>query len=100
MQGCLGGFETLGLSIGFIQRNLSIRLKLKSTRECLHDIRLQRFGHVERTEESAWSSKFRTLRISGTLREKWPYSDFLWSAFSYIRTEYGEIRRNSFCKAF
>ena len=26
------------------------------------------------------------------MREKWPYSGFFWSAFSRIRTEYGEIR--------
>ena len=26
-----------------------------------------------------------------TLREKCPYSEFLWSVFSRIRTEYGEI---------
>ena len=29
------------------------------------------------------------------LCEKWPYSELFWSAFSHIRTEYGEIRRNS-----
>ena len=27
-----------------------------------------------------------------TLRKKCPYSELFWSAFSYIRTEYGEIR--------
>ena len=27
-----------------------------------------------------------------TLREKCPYSELFWSAFSRIRTEYGEIR--------
>ena len=27
-----------------------------------------------------------------TLREKYPYSELFWSAFSRIRTEYGEIR--------
>ena len=26
-----------------------------------------------------------------TLREKCPYSELFWSAFSHIRTEYGEI---------
>ena len=30
-----------------------------------------------------------------SLREKRPYSDLFWSAFSRIRTEYGEIRRIS-----
>ena len=29
------------------------------------------------------------------LREKCPYSEFLWSVFSHIWTEYGEIRSNS-----
>ena len=27
-----------------------------------------------------------------SLREKCPYSEFFWSVFSLIRTEYGEIR--------
>ena len=30
-----------------------------------------------------------------SLSEKCPYSDLFWSAFSHIRTEYGEIRRIS-----
>ena len=30
-----------------------------------------------------------------SLREKCPYSEFFWSLFSLIRTEYGEIRRYS-----
>ena len=33
--------------------------------------------------------------ISHTLREKCPYSEFFWSVFSRIRTEYGEILRTS-----
>ena len=28
---------------------------------------------------------------SGTLLEKWPYSEFFWSVFSRIRTEFGEM---------
>ena len=31
----------------------------------------------------------------GSLREKCPYSEFFWSIFSLIRTEYGEILRIS-----
>ena len=31
------------------------------------------------------------------LREKCPYSELLWSTFSRIRTEYGEIRIQSEC---
>ena len=31
-------------------------------------------------------------RICNTLRRKCPYSEFFWSVFSRIRTEYGEIR--------
>ena len=31
-----------------------------------------------------------TKRYTYTLREKCPYSDFFWSVFSRIRTEYGE----------
>ena len=30
-----------------------------------------------------------------TLRKKWPYSELFWSAFSHIRTEYGELRSTS-----
>ena len=44
---------------------LKIRLKLKSIRECLQDKRLQWFGHLERMEESAWSSKCKTFEVSG-----------------------------------
>ena len=29
------------------------------------------------------------------MRKKCPYSGFFWSAFSRIRTEYGEIRRDT-----
>ena len=32
---------------------------------------------------------FNVLPITGTLREKCPYSEFFWSVFSTIRTEYG-----------
>ena len=41
---------------------LRTRLKLKNTRECLQDRRLHWFSHLERMEESAWSSKCRTLK--------------------------------------
>ena len=51
MQGWLHGCATV-----------DIRLKVKSTRECLQDRRLQFFGHVERVEESTWSSKRRKRR--------------------------------------
>ena len=43
---------------------LKTRLKLKSTRECLHGRRLQWFGHLERMEESAWFSKCRIFSSS------------------------------------
>ena len=49
-----------------MQRNLRIRLKLKNIREYLRDRRLQWFGHVEKMEESAWSSKRRIFKISGS----------------------------------
>ena len=35
------------------------------------------------------------LYIITSLRKKSPYSELFWSAFSRIRTEYGEIRRIS-----
>ena len=38
-------------------KELGTRLKLKSRMEFLQDRRLQCFGHLERMEESAWSSK-------------------------------------------
>ena len=36
-----------------------------SMRECLPDSRLWRFGHLERMEENALCSKYRTLKVSG-----------------------------------
>ena len=44
--------------------------------ECLRDRRLQWFGHEERLEKSAWSSKCRTFYVScsfprGRPREMW-----------------------------
>ena len=39
--------------------------------------------------EKQW---YRTCKFqAGTLRENCPYSEFFWSEFSHIRTEYGEI---------
>ena len=37
----------------------------------------------------------RTFFLLLTLSEKCPYSDLFWSAFSHIRTEYGETLRIS-----
>ena len=59
-----------------MQRNLRVRLKLKNMREYLHDRSLQWFGHVEKMEESAWSSKRRIFKINGSfcrgqLRKTW-----------------------------
>ena len=45
---------------------LRIRLKLMSIKEYLQYRRLQWFGHLERTEETAWSSKCRTFKVSGS----------------------------------
>ena len=38
------------------------------------------------------AGKFLSIMCACTLREKHPYSEFFWSVFSRIRTEYGEIR--------
>ena len=38
--------------------------KLKSMREYLQDRRLQWFGHLEKMDESVWSSKCRTFKVS------------------------------------
>ena len=46
---------------------LRTRLKLKSMRKCLQDRRLQWFGHLERLEGNAWSSKCRGFKVSGNL---------------------------------
>ena len=46
---------------------LRTRLKLKITRECVQDRRLQWFGHPERMNDSAWSSKCRTFTVSGRI---------------------------------
>ena len=40
------------------------RLKLKSIRECLQDRRQQCFGDLERIEETTWSSKCTTSKVS------------------------------------
>ena len=45
--------------------DLKTRLKLKSRGECLQDTRLQWFGYLERMDDSAWSSKCRTFKVSG-----------------------------------
>ena len=41
-------------------------LNLKSMRECLQDRTLQLFGHLERIEQNAWSSKCRTFNGNGS----------------------------------
>ena len=45
---------------------LRTRLNLESLKECLQD-RFHYFVHLEITEKSAWSSKCRTLKDSGSL---------------------------------
>ena len=50
---------------------LRTRLKLKSMRKCLQDRRLQWFGHLERLEGNAWSSKCRAFKVSGNLPRVW-----------------------------
>ena len=37
---------------------------MKSMLECLQDRKLKLFGYVERVEESIWSSKRRSLKVS------------------------------------
>ena len=38
-----------------------------------------------------WKLMFKSKYVQLSLRKKCPYSELLWSAFSRIRTEYGEI---------
>ena len=49
---------------------LRTRLKLKSMSKCVQDRRLEWFGHLERMEESAWSSKCRTFQVSQGIIQK------------------------------
>ena len=42
---------------------LASRLKLKSLREYLQDRRPKWFGHLEKMEESSWSSKCGTSKV-------------------------------------
>ena len=41
-------------------------LKLKSMRECLQHKKLKWFDHLVRKEDSAWSSKYKTFKVSGS----------------------------------
>ena len=48
-------------------KEIRIRLKLKSMRKCLQDKkRLQWPDHLERMEESDWSSKCKTFDVSSS----------------------------------
>ena len=42
-------------------------------------------------EDDSIGSVFKQISESYKLREKYPYSEFFWSVFSHIRTEYREI---------
>lgn len=59
-----------------VVEELRTRLKLNSVRKCLQDGRLQWFAHQERMGENAWSSEYRTLKVSvnfprGRPRKTW-----------------------------
>ena len=45
-------------------------LKLKNMGECLQTRRLQWLGHLERMEGSAWSSKYRSSKASGSFSKE------------------------------
>ena len=45
-------------------------LKLKNIGECLNSRRLQWFAHLERMEESAWSSKCKSSKVSGSFSKE------------------------------
>ena len=52
-----------------------------------HEVRKAKIrGHVYEEKE-----KYCKLILDDALRKKCPYSELFWSAFSGIRTEYGEI---------
>ena len=59
------------------------------------------FGYIPAYDKIQWrafDSRKTNYHMSGTLRKKCPYSELFWSAFSRIRTEYGEsvrIRENT-----
>ena len=50
------------------------------------------FDHLKQVCPSCCSMQEGTKIIWRTLPEKSPYLEFLWSVFSFIWTEYGEIR--------
>ena len=56
-------------------------------------------GHLQNSKgnTSTFAQNFITRQLP--LHEKCPYSEFIWSAFSCIRTEYGEILRISFLRS-
>ena len=54
------------MKIGFLQRNLGLKWK-NMRRECLQNRNLAWFGHLERMEESTWSTECRTFKVSNSL---------------------------------
>lgn len=48
------------------------RMKSDSARECLQDIGLRWFGHLERVEENAWSSECKTFKVTRSFAREQP----------------------------
>ena len=61
----------------------------------LHHIQMRNFHLIKKKHFISIVQLSITSTLALSLREKCPYSEFLWSTFSRIRTEYGEIRRIS-----
>ena len=56
--------------------------KLKNVGESLQNRRLQCLVHLERMEESAWSSKYKSSKVCGSFPNKWTgriWYEVIWS---------------------
>ena len=51
---------------------LTARLKINSMRECLQDIRIQEFGHLERMEENTRLSAWKAFNVSVSVPRERP----------------------------
>ena len=69
---------------------LKTRLKLNSMKECLLDRRLEWFGHTERMEKSAWSSKCRTSKVSSNFTRS---NLHVCTALCYMEVRLGQLKR-------
>ena len=82
------------------KRSLINILILSYRKEKILDQQIYLFSRIGKTMEKLQFKKFKNINFKyygkhQPLRKKCPYSELLWSAFSRIRTECGEILRIS-----